>query len=46
MTSGGSEIENSEKNLKKDYPDVNWKKGKLLNAADQKEVDEWIKTIQ
>ena len=43
MTSGGSEIENSEKILKKDYPEVNWKKGKLLNGVDQKEVDEWVK---
>jgi len=43
MTSGGSEIENSEKILKKDYPEINWKKGKLLNGVDQKEVDEWVK---
>lgn len=46
MTSGGSEIENSEQILKKDYPEVNWKKGKLLNGADQKEVDAWVKSIQ
>ncbi len=43
MTSGGSEIENSEKNLKKDYPEVNWQKGKLLNGATQDEVDAWVK---
>lgn len=30
-TSGGSGIENCEKNLQKQYPDVNWKAGKLLN---------------
>ena len=46
MTSGGSEIENSEEILKKDYPEVNWKKGKLLNGVDQKEVDEWVKTVR
>lgn len=46
MTSGGSQIENSEKILKKDYPEVNWKKGKLLNGASQKEVDAWIKSVQ
>ncbi len=46
MTSGGSQIENSEKNLKKDYPEVNWKEGKLLNGANQKEVDAWVKSIQ
>jgi len=44
MTSGGSQIENSEKNLKKDYPEVNWKKGKLLNGADQEEVNAWVKS--
>ena len=43
MTSGGSTIENSEKQLKKEYPEVNWQKGKLLNDATQKEVDEWVK---
>lgn len=46
MTSGGSQIENSEKNLKKDYPEINWKKGKLLNGASQEEVNAWIKSIQ
>lgn len=44
MTSGGSQIENSEKNLKKDYPEVNWKKGKLLNGATQEEVNAWVKS--
>ncbi len=46
MTSGGSQIENSERILKKDYPEVNWKKGKLLNGASQKEVDAWVKSVQ
>ena len=44
MTSGGSQIENSERILKKDYPEVNWKKGKLLNGADQEEVNAWVKS--
>ncbi len=43
MTSGGSRIENSEKLLKAEYPDVNWQKGKLLNGASQKDVDNWVK---
>lgn len=30
-TSGGSGIENCEKNLQKQYPSLNWKHGKLLN---------------
>lgn len=44
MTSGGSGIENSEKTLKKLYPAVNWKKGRLLNAATQEDVSEWVKS--
>lgn len=46
MTSGGSQIENSEKNLKNDYPEVNWKKGRLLNGVNQEEVNAWIKNCQ
>lgn len=43
MTSGGSQIENSERLLKEEYPEVNWQKGKLLNGASQKEVNAWVK---
>lgn len=43
MTSGGSDIKNSIKNLRKDYPEVNWQDGKLLNGATQEEVDAWVK---
>ena len=43
MTSGGSDIVNSEQTLKKLYPEVNWQKGRLLNDASQKDVDEWVK---
>ena len=32
-TSGGSGIENVEKNLRKEYPNINWGKGKLLNGS-------------
>lgn len=46
MTSGGSQIENSEIILKKDYPEINWKKGKLLNGVSQSEVNAWVKTLQ
>ncbi len=38
-TSGGSGIENVEKNLKKEYPDLSWKKGKLLNGS---KVEKWL----
>lgn len=44
MTSGGSGIENSEKTLKKLYPEVNWKKGRLLNGSTQEDVNEWVKS--
>lgn len=44
MTSGGSGIENSEKTLKKLYPGVNWKKGRLLNGSTQEDVNEWVKS--
>ena len=43
MTSGGSQIENSERLLKQEYPEVNWQKGKLLNGATYKDVDVWVK---
>lgn len=46
MTSGGSQIENSEKQLGTLYPDVNWKKGRLLNGATQADVDKWVKAIK
>ena len=32
-TSGGSGIKNVEKNLQKEYPNINWGKGKLLNGS-------------
>ena len=32
-TSGWSGIENVEKNLQKEYPNINWGKGKLLNGS-------------
>lgn len=46
MTSGGSQIENSEKHLKADYPEVNWQKGKLLNGTTQADIDAWVKNNQ
>lgn len=46
MTSGGSGIENSERTLKQQYPDIDWQPGRLLNGASQATVDEWIKGIE
>ena len=42
-TSGGSTIDNSVKELKKAYPDINWKEGKLLNGADESSIRQWLK---
>lgn len=44
MTSGGSEIERSERLLKEAYPDVDWQKGRLLNQVSQQDVDAWVKS--
>lgn len=43
-TSGGSTITNSVKELKKSYPDINWKDGKLLNGADERAIRQWLQT--
>ena len=40
-TSGGSTIEKSCEDLKKTYPDLNWKEGKLLNSINADEIKEW-----
>lgn len=41
-TSGGSGISNSAATLKKAYPGLNWKEGKLLNRMDEGAIREWI----
>ncbi len=42
-TSGSSGIENCEKNLRSAYPDLIWRKGKLLNGRISKEMlASWI----
>ena len=41
-TSGGSGISNSVNVLKKTYPDLNWKEGKLLNRASREAIQEWV----
>ena len=41
-TSGSSSIANSAAALKKSYPGLNWKEGKLLNRADEKTIREWM----
>lgn len=41
-TSGGSGIANSVAELKRSYPDILWKDGRLLNRADDKRIGEWV----
>lgn len=40
-TSGGSGIGKTVEELKKLYPDANWKDGKLLNNISDKELTDW-----
>lgn len=44
-TSGGSGIGKSLEDLKKTYPDLNWKEGILLNRASEKTIREWVKGL-
>ena len=41
-TSGGNDIGNSVAALRKSYPDLNWKAGRLLNGTDEKTIREWM----
>ena len=42
-TSGGSSITNAEKELKADYPKLEWEEGKLLNGASENDIRQWVK---
>ena len=44
-TSGGSDISKSVGDLKKAYPDLNWKDGKLLNGVSKAEMETWTKGL-
>ena len=41
-TSGGSSLAGSAAALKKTYPALNWKEGRLLNRADGKSIRAWL----
>ena len=41
-TSGSSAITGSAAALKKTYPSLNWKEGRLLNRADEKSIRAWL----
>ena len=42
-TSGSSSIQNACEDLKKTYPDIQWKPGKLLNRPTKEEIENWVK---
>jgi len=42
-TSGGSGITKSAAQLKKQYPDINWQSGKLLNNSSRADIEAWVK---
>ena len=41
-TSGGSDVSGADKQFHAQYPDINWKPGKLLNGASKKTLQEWV----
>ena len=41
-TSGGSGISSSVSALKREYPDLQWKDGRLLNTVDAGSVRSWL----
>ncbi len=44
-TSGGDGIGNSASKLKSQYPNLNWKEGKLLNGTSEKAIEQWIESL-
>lgn len=44
-TSGGSSLTGSATALKKTYPALNWKEGRLLNRADEKSIRAWLNKL-
>ncbi len=46
MTSGGSNITNSEKELKEQYPTLTFGKGLLMNGKTDDEIKEWTKQFK
>lgn len=44
-TSGGSTLAGSAAALKRSYPALNWKEGRLLNRADEKTIRTWIEKL-
>ncbi len=43
-TSGGSDVAGADKQFHAQYPDINWKAGKLLNVVSKAEMESWVKS--
>lgn len=46
MTSGGSDIINSEQQLHQSYPSLDLKKGLLMNSVTDDDIKQWIKAAE
>ena len=44
-TSGGSTIERANLEFEKNYPSINWKRGKVINEASEQTIKEWIASL-
>lgn len=44
-TSGGSTITNSVRMLRRSYPQLDWRDGKLLNRADEAMLRRWVESL-
>lgn len=44
-TSGSSGIDGADKQFQKQYPNINWKPGKILNGATEDDIKEWIENL-
>ena len=44
-TSGSSDISGADNQFHAQYPDINWKTGKLLNNASKKTLQEWVASM-
>lgn len=43
-TSGGSDVSGADKQFQAQYPDINWKTGKLLNRASKEVLQNWVES--
>ena len=41
-TSGGSDVTGADRQFQAQYPDINWKPGKLLNQPSKKVLQDWV----